>query len=401
MNDSELHDVLHRATEHVESPDLAREALVEARRRHFRRRAGLASAAAAVVVGAVVVGSLVSGADHDATPAPAPTLPTNVPSEVEAVTPPLWDPFTIPALPVRASVLPQHLTPPDGPPSVLDQPMSAAVLALPEEGRLLRLLGTDGEWRSVPGTSNAIADSLRPVVDPAISHDGRQVAMSVDSGILVVDVTAGESRIIPWPEEIAGPWDSPPSLLWRPADDGFVVLHWRETWFVGLDGAGRKAPYGGRYVSLAVDPAGQTYQHDYDWRRLLTWQGDVRVDDSPFPQCERLVAAQGMVACTTGSIEPFRSGPVVVDAASGEVLGYAPIKDKSAVYSDNGHLTAMGFLDADTVLLLVAPMDSRTMEIGEGQTHLVAWRFRTGEFERISSGRQGLRTIEVAPALVE
>ena len=45
--------------------------------------------------------------------------------------------------------------------------------------------------------------TLSDVVAPALSSDGRQVAMSTNDGILVVDVTSGKQRTIPWPDEIA------------------------------------------------------------------------------------------------------------------------------------------------------------------------------------------------------
>lgn len=282
---------------------------------------------------------------------------------------------------------------------MLDEPLPAVVVAWPEEGKDLRLLGRDGDWRSVPGTSDAISGSSTTMVRPSISPDGRRVAISTDEGVLVIDATAAKQRVIPWPAEIAGPWDTPLPLLWQPAGDGFLVVYGTQAWQMGLDGDARPAPYGDRYPSLAVDPQGAVYQYDHDWRRLLTWDGDQRVDDSPTPQCERLVAANGLVACTTGSIDPSRSGPVVIDGESGRLLGYAPIQDENAGYSDNGRLTSVGFLDDDTVLLLVAPMELPSTE--PDHVHLVAWQFRTGVFERIASGGPGMRTIVVAPTLVD
>ncbi len=86
---------------------------------------------------------------------------------------------------------------------------------------------------------------------------------------------------------------------------------------------------------------------------------------------ERYVTRFGLVAYT-GNPGPngvaLMSGPVVVDPGTGEILGYAPIKDRDSVYSDNAHLTALGFVDPDTVLLMVTPMDFRTME-SRGRRH--------------------------------
>ena len=108
----------------------------------------------------------------------------------------------------------------------------------------------------------------------------------------------------------------------------------------------------------------------------------------------------------TGNPGPFdlgvmKSGPIVVDPATGDVVAYAPIRDANAVYSDNAHLTALGFVDPDTVLLIVTPMNFRTMDPEDGLTHLVSWDFRTGAFARLASGGPAMRSIAVAPDLVE
>ncbi|QIK76072.1 hypothetical protein [Nocardioides piscis] len=92
---------------------------------------------------------------------------------------------------------------------------------------------------------------------------------------------------------------------------------------------------------------------------------------------------------------------MVVDAGSGETLGYAPIRDTDSVYGDNGYLSALGFLDPGTVVLLVGPMDFRTMDPGDERWHLVSWDFHTGDFERITSGDTRMRGIAVAPALLD
>ena len=155
---------------------------------------------------------------------------------------------------------------------------------------------------------------------------------------------------------------------------------------------GRGDPAGavptGRTPELGVDPEGPIYQNAPNLpHRLLTWEDDQVVHEAPFVQCQRMVAAHGLVSCTAGSLTPSQSGPIVVDPQTGDVIAYAPIKDRSATYSDNGYLTSLGFLDEDTVLLLVGAMDFKTMEVGEETWHLVAWQFRTGAFERITSGR--------------
>lgn len=174
-------------------------------------------------------------------------------------------------------------------------------------------------------------------------------------------------------------------------------------WIVEPDGDARRVPYDFAevYDVLAVDPAGPIYQNDYPRNTVVTWEGDEAVNEAPFPQCERLTAAYGLVACTTGSLEFRRSGPVVVDPGTGEIVAYAPIADRNAVYSDNGRLTSLGFLDEDTVLLLAGPRDSTTADPGPEAWYLVSWRFRDGTFQRIASGDAHMQSIAVAPSLVQ
>ena len=71
-----------------------------------------------------------------------------------------------------------------------------------------------------------------------------QVAMATDAGILVVEA-GGAQRVVPWPPELAGPFDTRPAVLWRPDDAGFVVMHWQRPWLVDLEGNGEPAPFGG------------------------------------------------------------------------------------------------------------------------------------------------------------
>jgi len=354
----------------------------------------------------VAFGSRLASGDSDTqpsldTPSPSITVPTPA-VDSDPATQPVWDPFDLDRAPTRSTRLPPRLAPSAGPEGTeVLQTMPEVLVVWPQEDADLQLLGTDGRWRSVPGTRDALQIPSYDMIRAAISSDGTQVAMSTDDGIRVLDVTTGADRTIEWPAEVAPPWDAAPGLRWLPGDQGVMVLHWKRTWIVGLDGSSREAPFQGRYVSLAVDPDGSIYQNDYERRSLLTWQDDEVVDDVPFVQCERMVAAYGLLSCTTGSLGGARSGPVVVDPATGEIVAYAPIKDRNSVYSDNGHLTSLGFLDEDTVLLLVGAMDFNTMEIGEETWYLVAWQFRTGTFERITSGETQMREIAVAPGLVE
>ena len=406
---TELHQAFRDATAHLESPDLAQQAWRDAGRRRARRTT-LGALAAVVLLGGGVAWAVQDRVPHaDVVDTPVPT-PTATPSaiDVDPATQEIWDPFTVVDAPRRASVLPEQLSPPSVAPGIADSPLPDIVVAWPEEGEDLLLLSSSGDWRSVPGTATAIQGSLNDIVRPAISPDGGQVAMATDAGILVVEATTGEQRVVPWPPELVGPFDIRPSVLWRPDDAGFVVMHWERPWLVDLEGKGEPAPFGDRNNNqVMVDPdTGVVRESRWQKSMIMSWDGDRVVDRVPRRGYgERFVTRYGLVAYT-GSPGQFdmgvmKSGPIVLDPATGDVVAYAPIRDANAVYSDNGHLTALGFLDEATVLLLVTPMDFRTMQSGDGVTHLVAWDFTTGDFGLIASGGPGMRSIAVAPDLVD
>lgn len=406
---TDLHRVFTEATDHVRSPDLADRALAEAGRRRVRRTT---SGAIAVVV---LIGGGAAWAVQDRVPR-AGVVDTSVPTPTASATPtavetdearmgtqPVWDPFTVVDAPRGPTVLPEVLAPPAEAPSVLDAPIPAAVVAWPEEDRPIMLLSPEGEWRSIPGTESIAPSSLRDVASAALSPDGGLVTFAAEAGLWVVDVVAGEQRLLSWPDEIAEVWDTPPGVRWMPGDDAVLVMHWNTPWVMGLDGSDESAAYLGPYAGqVAVDPDGPLRQRQFRSGRLVEWRdGEVvrRVDDG-IAWGERMVAGHGMVALTGGLGGGAVAGPIVIDAGSGERVAYAPVRDVNSEYSDNGYLTVQGFLDPDTALLLVGPMRFGRMEQGEERWHLVAWRFRTGDFELLSSGDTRMRGIEVAVDLV-
>lgn len=404
MNEAQLRDALEKASAHFDARQLAQRALEERSRRLRHRRALVAG----LVVLAFTLPSVFLNRDDrsaDTVDSPQPTV-TPIDEIPAPESQPIWDPFTITEAPTRDSVLPDRLVPPDASATITDDPLPDIAVAWPTEGRDLRLLGSNGEWRSVPGTATAIEGSLRDIVWPSISPDGDRVAMSTDAGILVVDAEGGR-EVLAWPPELEGPFDTLPRVVWLPDDDGFVVLHWKRPWFMGFDGSAEPAPFPATYgTGVMVDPDDGTVRQRR-WQRydLVEWKdGQAENVVSLGGYGERFVTRFGLVAYTGGppgqQQTAFRSGPVVVDAANGEVVAYAPIKDPSSVYSDNGHLTAKGFLDADTVLLLLTPMNYRTMQPEDAITHLVAWHWRTGDFERLASGGPAMRSIDVAPDLL-
>lgn len=409
MND--LHRVFTEATEHVGSPDLARRALAGAQRRRVRRAAA-GALAAVVLVGGGVAWAVQAPAERAGvvdTPVPTPSTPTSTPSTPttaeDVATQPIWDPFDIVDAPRAATVLPERIEPPADPPSLADQPLPDFALAWPEEGEDLRVLGSNGEWRSVEETADAIQGTFRDVVAPAITRDGDRIAMSTDAGILVVS-PSGDRQVLPWPPELVGPFDGRPRLIWLPDDSGFLVMHFGGAWQMGFDGSAGPAPYVGEHnPDLMVDPDTLTVrQRRPADRELVTWEGTEVVASVPIRGYgERFVTRFEHVAYV-GNPGPNRgvmkSGPVVMDPASGELLAFAPIRDPDGAYSDNVNLTPLGFTDESTVLLLVSPMDYRSMDIDEGDTHLATWDWRTGAFSLVASGDTRMRSVVVAPDLL-
>lgn len=397
-----LADVLDRATDEVAASGLAATAWGEAQARRRRRRVVLGAAAAALVVVGASAG--LATLRDDSPPRPVgPSTPSISPSDGVPADDPVgrrWDPLTLVDDPVRRSVLPARLDPPEQPPNVADAPMEAAVLAWPEVGQDLKLLGTDGGWRCVKGTADDVDGTIGRLLRPALTHDGTKVAVATNDGVLVVDVATGDERLVPWPAPLAGPGDDPPSLRWLPGDDGLLVLHWKDTWVMELDGSFRKASYGGRYGSgLAVDPAGTVVERRTELDDLRVWRGEDLVSTAPtsYQWGERYAAGFGLVALTGGGGRlPGDGGPIVLDATTGDVLAYHPIRDRHAVYTDGGRLTAKGFLDAETVLLLVGPTRWVDRTAIADEYVLVAWSFRTGSFERLASGGPGMAAIDVA-----
>jgi hypothetical protein len=221
--------------------------------------------------------------------------------------------------------------------------------------------------------------------------------MSTSDGILVVDVTQGTQRLLPWPDEIAPPWDTAPPLRWLPGNDELLVQHWKRTWIVGLDGSDRAAPYRGLFgAGVFVDPDGPVRQWRWSDKQLVEWEGD-RIAHGVTGNWwgERYVSRYGLVAFTGALQGDDRNGPAVVRADDGRVIAYAPIIDPNAAYSDNGYLTAQAFLDDHTLLILVAPVHLGDPDRVE-RWYLATWDFNSGEFRRLSAGDSRMRTIDVA-----
>lgn len=373
----------------VQPTGLGEAAAAEARRRRTGRRVVAASVTAVVAVAAVL---LVVRPGDDGRGEPAPVAPTTDSATDPAADAgkvfPEWDPFTIADAPLRPSVLPARIEPPEQPASVLDEPIERAVLAWPEKGRDLRLLDDRGGWRSVPGTADAVAGTLRGVAPAALSDDGRKVAVSVNAGLRVIDVTTGDDRLLPWPDQVAGPWDDAPDLLWLPGGDELAILHWADTWVMDLEGGIRKPPWGREYgVGLGVDRDGGMVEQADAYSGIDVWRDDTLVRELGSTYWTNSIAAgHGRVAMVgwSSDLPQDRIGPMVVDGETGELVGATPVRDPDSAYS-HGSMTLLGLLDADTVLIKVAPRRAPLAD-DRATWYLAAWDARTGAFERLASG---------------
>lgn len=396
-----LTEVLNQATDRIESPGLADSALGTARERRTRRRTLATAAASAAAVAAIVGFSQLIGSGGENRPAEpsGPSETVSPPDPRDDAIGPRWDPLSIVDAPLHASVLPAELAPPELPPNIQDDPMAAAVLAWPEAGADLKLLGIDGRWRCISGTADLADETAYPgwsaVALPALSDDGTMVAMAGNDGILVVDVRTGDQQTMPWPAQLAPPRDRPPLLEWL-TDDELIVRDYPRAWVVGLDDPVRPAPFGWPYEFAVDHDDGSVVEKRYDRNDVRRWRDDDLVGSAPVAYWgERLATGYGLLAFTGGGGGlPADGGPVVVNVASGELVAYRPVRDPNAYYSDNGHLTAIGFLDADTALYLVGP--PARPGTGGSRWQLVAWDLRTDGFQRLTSGPEGMRSIDVA-----
>jgi hypothetical protein len=78
MTEQTLHDLLARASDEIESPNLATTALAAARRRRTRRRGALAAVGGTIAVASVI--AVVALVDANETQEPAPGTPTPSPT---------------------------------------------------------------------------------------------------------------------------------------------------------------------------------------------------------------------------------------------------------------------------------------------------------------------------------
>jgi hypothetical protein len=400
---TDLDRVLHEATEHVASPDLAGRALAGAHRRR-RRRTAAGAAAVLVLVAGVVTWELqrpVQRADVVQTPTPSPTpdaqetrpgeLPTPPPIDPDVVQE-VWDPETAPSLPGTDLGLPESLDPPTGVPGLTGIP--AARAAVLRQG-LLHVLGEDGGWRVTRLPEEREPDSEH---DLALSRDGVIVSIAGTTGLLSLDVRSGRWRRAAYPDgfpqsaeygvgltaqvgELA--WLEAGDRRWQvdvqtgEADEVLLPRRLHDVAFaphglvVGVGSPER--PHLVRTVELVAPGARTPYVFRADSLDSLT---GLASDGAS------LAAMRGVSVSGPDLEDVFRNGLIALDLDDLSTRAYLPVEDPDWAYSDGQALQPVAWLDADRVLVSVVALDGG---YDSGDRTLFTWDVETGELRRVTS----------------
>ncbi|CAN5419794.1 hypothetical protein BH09ACT12_BH09ACT12_33640 [soil metagenome] len=367
LDETELHAVLHRATESIDAPVLAGRALAGARRRRTQRRGVVAAAASSAVVVAVVVAVNVGGTTSVApptSPSETPTLPSSTPTEPTEPTEVAdgsWDPRTVDDLaaadPGIAPALPDVIEPPDSSPLLSEEPIDAAVLAV-EEGDVAQVLGVDGSWRSVP------LDQRYPGLQ--LSPDGTRLAVSYyggDVGATIHDLATGESRVLEFPEGYR-PFDG---TYWTFADNDTLCLCGADEVYLvdATTGAGEPLGHG----ADLFDPNGAALEVDccVGPEALTDW-----ADGTPREVSLKRIGRPSSIRVSADSVAStsYDLGPLQVVLSDRRTLTpttHLPIQDPQGAFGDGG-LSVLSIAGDDTVLLRVSVLGKN----GDG-FRVVAW----------------------------
>ncbi len=371
---SDLHTILDRTTDRIETPDLAASALAGARVVR-RRRIAVVSASAAIVAGVAVVFG-VSGSER----ADPPIAP---PSEVPAVQP-VFDPRQADSLAFRDAGLPETMNPPADVPSLpMDEP---AALVLRGEGANLFLLTADGRWATTQTPSGARYYA-------SLSPDGTRLASvgEMDGRLFVTDVQDGAWREIPVPDGMRGLFVG--TINWLTTEE-LVIWSGGEAWTVPLDGGEprgeRRMPTVG-FGAYTLAPDG--LEISFGWDRpttdsptrarivaetrdgtvLRTFTTDALGNIlGAFADEDQVVAMEETTGDVTTTTE--RDGIVVLDRDDYTPTHLLPLKGLHSV-------SPLGWLDDGTVLFIWSNSAST------GSTWvLVAWELESGELTRVTTG---------------
>ncbi|GAA4753850.1 hypothetical protein GCM10023350_43970 [Nocardioides endophyticus] len=373
---TELHDLLHRATDRIDGPDLAARALTGARRRRARNRGVVAAVAAAAAVVAVVVSVELTtgGARVDQppvlSPSPSPTqgvatAPAIDPSRIQ----PVWDPRTVEGLPVTDLGVPRVME--SLVPGVVTRPV--AVL---DDGERARLVGGDEVMAELP-----LPDGLGDRRIVSLSPDGTQLAAVGISGFF-------------W-RTLDGDWEQvrhtrvsgeAPQVTWLPDGSGLIGRDWNSAVRVDLpSGDVEELPFPLDVGQFAVGPEGAVVatvpRQVIEWhegREGARWAtGPLDGLVLPAVGTNEIAFARANVLFDDERGVADRDGLIAVDRETFETRGYLPVPDDHDYYVHAEELRPVAWLDDDTVAFTVLPE-------GSPKEYLVTWNVETGALSRIS-----------------
>ncbi len=323
----QLPDLLHRATDRIDGPDLAARAWAGGRRRRARNRGVAAAVAAAAAVVAVVVSVELTtggGARVDPPPAQSPSpTPTAAVATAPAIDPsriqPVWDPRTVEGLPVTDLGVPRVME------SLVPGEVSRPVAVL-DDGERARLVGGDGKVADL-----ALPDGLGEQRTVSLSPDGTRLAVTGISG-----------------------------FFWRPLDGD-----WHRTGEAGEGVAITWLPDGTPRLGEAGDLIEAT-----SYGALENLQRQVGSTTS-------VAAARANASWPEERQPDDYDGLIAIEGDTWATRGFLRVPDQRGYYVDGGTLTPIAWLDDDTVAFTVLPK-------GAAKEYLVTWNVDTGELARIS-----------------
>ncbi|WP_101525846.1 hypothetical protein [Nocardioides houyundeii] len=384
---SEFHELLTRATDRIESPRLEHAALQTARRRRTRRRGAAAAVVTSALVATVVVGIQVADRGDRVAPAP-PTAqnPTSAPS-AEASGPqekvwPQWDPRDVdqlPAAPDRiAPALPEVIDPPTSSPALSDDPVGSAVLAVEQDG-LAQVLGTGGEWRTVPIDGRFPVVSLSPQGTRLAVYYGYDDRVGVyDIGVTVHDLATGSSRTLEPPAGFEPRDDAGWMLL---DEETLLFSSGPQTYAVAIDSGEAEEMSLPTGMSTTLDPAGDWLSSaDFAEPNVLTDYAGGTPREVSMDRTGRLLRIQADEDTVVGTTDDDQAFSVVVaDRQTLTPQFRLPVLDYEGNYSNWG-LGPVALADDGTVLLRVAAIGRRVDGF-----RLVAWDPAGGDLSIVTS----------------
>lgn len=338
---NELHDLLERATDRIESPDLAARALAGARRRRTTQRGVAATGAAALVLVVAVTGQLTRGGSDSAPPvAPTPTptgdTVTTAPPIAGDRIQPVWDPRGAEALPVVDLGVPrvmESLTPGD---------VSRPVAVL-DDGQQAQLVSADGLVADLP-----LPDGLGQQRTVSLSPDGSRLVAVGISGFFWRTLDGKWQRVdLDDEEQVTGEGIE---VTWSPEDSSLVLRSHLDGVQVDLDtGEQTRLPMLRDYASWGFAPDGTVVTTGLPGVRA--WDGsDVGRETllGPLENLQRPVVGDASLAAaranTTWPADRHADdfdGLIALDRASLETRGFLRVPYEASYYVDGGALLSL------------------------------------------------------------